>query len=98
VEEEDVLIWNHWIQRHSNRGFASTHEKITGARPGPKVTQKVNIDIGSPRLLVRSGSRSNKVAYWAGGYRSDTVPATTVAPIHPDRPWNHLPTRIVATF
>lgn len=51
-EERDVLIWNHWIHRHSNRGSASTHEKITGANPGPRVTQKVKIDIGSPRLHV----------------------------------------------
>lgn len=46
----DVLIWNHWIHRHSSRGSASTQEKITGARPGPSVTQNVKIDIGRPRL------------------------------------------------
>ena len=50
INRLNVLIWNHWIQRHPNRGFASTQEKMTGARPGPRVTQNVKIDIGRPRL------------------------------------------------
>jgi hypothetical protein len=54
--EGDVLIWNHWIQRHSKRGSASTHENMTGAKPGPIVTQKVKIDMGNPRLNRQSGS------------------------------------------
>ena len=57
MRELHVLIWNHWIQRHSNRGSASTHEKITGARPGPRVTQNVKIDIGSPRLSLSGHQR-----------------------------------------